>query len=137
MDARSVEGLNAALLIRGSALNRMTHLRRPAAYAYEPPRVFRDACLMHIEATEPMANIISLIVIYGLILHMAMFAFDFVNPDPFLMVDRARERLANIEGLSTTISHSSHIGEYLATHGVIGDYFIHAVIYIPLGQYGV
>jgi len=92
---------------------------------------------MHIEATEPMANIISLIVIYGLILHMAMFAFDFVNPDPFLMVDRARERLANIEGLSTTISHSSHIGEYLATHGVIGDYFIHAVIYIPLGQYGV
>jgi 4-amino-4-deoxy-L-arabinose transferase-like glycosyltransferase len=84
-----------------------------------------------------VANIIPLIVIYGLILHTAMFAFDIVNPDPFLNADRAWERLANAEGLSTTISHSSHIGEYLATHGVIGDYLIHAVIYIPLRQYGV
>jgi 4-amino-4-deoxy-L-arabinose transferase-like glycosyltransferase len=79
---------------------------------------------------------IRLIVIYGLILHTAMFAYDIANPGRFLKADRALERRETIEGLSAVISQHGNIVDYLATHGIVGDYFIQALAYIPLGQYG-
>lgn len=84
-----------------------------------------------------MRSNLRLILIYGVILHTAMLAYDVFHPDPFLVADRARERLASIEELSAASGHGGDLTSYLATHGVAGDYLIQAIVYIPFGKYGV
>ena len=64
-------------------------------------------------------------------LHAAMFAYDLRHPERFLNGDRALERIEVIQGFSST----NNFSEYLASHGIAGDWLPHALLYAAGGQY--
>ncbi|MFO7305921.1 MAG: glycosyltransferase family 39 protein [Gammaproteobacteria bacterium] len=61
---------------------------------------------------------------------------DGKDPELFLRADRAGERLNAIVGLLGTQSWLQ-LERYLASHGIIGDYAPHAVLYAVAGRLGV
>lgn len=64
-------------------------------------------------------------------LHAAMFAYDLRHPERFLNGDRALERIDVIQGFSST----NNFSEYLTSHGIVGDWLPHALLYLAGGQY--
>ncbi len=80
---------------------------------------------------------VAILLPYGLFLRAAMFAYDIASPNMVSKDDRTAERLANIDGLAAIASQSGDLIGYLASHGIVGDYSLHALAYVPLGQYGV
>ena len=64
-------------------------------------------------------------------LHAAMFAYDLRHPERFLNGDRALERIDVIHGFLST----NNLLEYLASHGIVGDWLPHALLYLAGGQY--
>lgn len=63
-------------------------------------------------------------------------AVDSIDPDVFLRADRAHERLRVLQGL-LDVGSMPHFIQYLASHGVVGDYAVHAGLYGGGGRYAV
>ncbi len=64
-------------------------------------------------------------------LHAAMFAYDLRHPERFLNGDRALERIEVMRGFA----QSNDLSGYLASHGIVGDWLPHALLYLAGGQY--
>jgi hypothetical protein len=65
--------------------------------------------------------------------HLILGVLDLRRPEVFLRADRGAARLHDIEQLLASRS-GSEAGDYLATHGVPGDYAAHAVLYATGGR---
>lgn len=61
---------------------------------------------------------------------------DRAAPDLFIRADRAGERLSAVLGLIATSSWPD-TKAFLATHGIFGDYAVHALLYDIGGRFGV
>jgi hypothetical protein len=68
--------------------------------------------------------------------HVFMGLLDSYRPEVFLRADRAALRLREIHALLAVRSWAE-ASDYLGTHGVIGDYAAHAVLYAIGGRWGV
>ena len=64
-------------------------------------------------------------------LHAAMFAYDLRHPERFLNGDRASERIEVMKGFF----ENTNSLDYLASHGIPGDWLPHALLYLAGGQY--
>ena len=64
-------------------------------------------------------------------LHAAMFGYDLQHPGRFLNGDRASERIEVIKGFF----ENTNSLDYLASHGIPGDWLPHALLYLAGGQY--
>jgi len=64
-------------------------------------------------------------------LHAAMFVYDLRHPERFLNADRALERIEVVQGFAQT----GDLVPYLASHGIVGDWLPHALLYLAGGQY--
>jgi hypothetical protein len=62
------------------------------------------------------------------VLHMGMLAYDIFHPDLFLQADRAAMRLASAQGFLNTLG-GGELAKYIASHGVVGDYVIQAMLF--------
>jgi hypothetical protein len=61
--------------------------------------------------------------------------FDLANPDAFLQADRASTRIERVLALSS--AHSwQEISDYVASHGLLGDYAVHALLFSMGGRVG-
>jgi 4-amino-4-deoxy-L-arabinose transferase-like glycosyltransferase len=63
------------------------------------------------------------------LLHVLMLSYDFSHPDAFLHADRAPERLQAVQDLINIFQSKGPIAPFLATHGNVGDYLFHALLY--------
>jgi len=72
-----------------------------------------------------------------LCLHLLLILFvDVANSDAFLLADRALVRLRTLQELLATAS-AGEAREYLANHGIVGDYAAHALLYGLGGQFAI
>ena len=68
------------------------------------------------------------------LLHLILAAtVDASDPDLFLRADRAHERLRVMDGL-LEVASMGELRDYLATHGIVGDYAAHAALYLLGGR---
>lgn len=79
----------------------------------------------------------ALIALAFLALHALLTAtVDAADPEVFLRADRAHERLRVLQGLLEVGSMRQFI-DYLASHGIVGDYAVHAALFFAGGRYGI
>lgn len=70
-------------------------------------------------------------------LHLAMMlGVDAVNGDVFLRADRALVRMQSMQGLLAAGS-LQELGAHLASHGIVGDYAFHALLYGIGGKFAI
>ena len=67
------------------------------------------------------------------IAHVALLFYDFSDPDAFLRADRATLRFYKVESVLDTSSLADFI-HYISTHGLFGDYIIHAALFAVGGK---
>lgn len=63
--------------------------------------------------------------------HVALLFYDFSDPDAFLRADRAALRLTKVEAITDP---AADVVWYLSTHGVLGDYVVHALLFAAGGK---
>lgn len=86
--------------------------------------------------TRPAPQRAALFIAGGFVLlHLAMYGYDLRHPERFLNADRADERLASIRGFLDSLHAGGDLHAYLATHGIVGDWLPHALLYLAGGQY--
>lgn len=71
------------------------------------------------------------------ILHCAMLVYDLFHPDVFFHADRALQRFPHMMGYLEVLQRGQGVADFLARHGNIGDYWVHAMIFRGVGQYGI
>lgn len=83
-------------------------------------------------AGAPRARLIVIVVVFVAV-HAVLGVLDFYRPEVFLRGDRAAMRMQAIHEL---LSAGSWAGttDYLANHGVVGDYAFHALLYAMGGK---
>jgi hypothetical protein len=67
-------------------------------------------------------------------LHALMFLHDLFHPERFLNADRADQRAAVIQGFGDVVSAGGDATGYLSSHGIVGDWLPHALLYLAGGQ---
>lgn len=70
------------------------------------------------------------------LLHLLVLMLDLQRPDAFLRADRAIERLHAIEALGSSTGWQE-LFAFIGTHGILGDYVVHAALYLPGGRVAV
>lgn len=97
---------------------------------------FQPAGLARAARPAPAAQRTALLIAGGFgLLHVAMYGYDLRHADRFLNADRADERLAAIRGFIDLVHGGGDLRAYLATHGIVGDWLPHALLYLAGGQY--
>lgn len=88
------------------------------------------------DPVEPGRGPLVLWVLWVLLaVHAAMGVYDWLHPGVFLNSDRAISRLAFGDGLLAAWRDGG-VGPYLAAHGVVGDYALHALLGAAFGRAG-
>jgi hypothetical protein len=65
--------------------------------------------------------------------HVVLATLDVKRPTVFLRADRAEVRLSQMQGLLATRTWQEAC-DYLGTHGIVGDYAVHALLYALGGR---
>jgi hypothetical protein len=78
-------------------------------------------------ATIPRSALIAIVLAFVAV-HLALALVDFHRPEVFLRADRAVMRMRDIDQLLAA-GNWADAREYLGSHGVVGDYAAHAVLY--------
>lgn len=79
-------------------------------------------------------NSISMLLLSVLTLHIFMIMYEYFHPDVFFNSDRALARW-NVIQRYLEFFENGKISEFIPHHGVIGDYAIHATLYMVGGKY--
>jgi len=77
------------------------------------------------------------LVLYAVAVHASLLVYDLFHPDVFLNADRAVQRFHIIDVLLPKVRSINDLVTFVSEHGIVGDYFFHAVLYAIVGQYGV
>lgn len=102
----------------------------------QPPLAMLDSHLPVRRAGSHLHPALAIAVAF-LVLHAFLaVAVDARNPDVFLRADRALERMETIQSL-LEVRSSGEFVEFLSTHGIVGDYAVHALLYLIGSQIAV
>lgn len=89
------------------------------------------------EPEEQSGRWLRFILVYVAALHGVMFVNDIVHSDPFLTGDRIRDRFEAVTGFARSIGNVEDLVTFLTTHGIVGDYIFHALLYLVGGRFSV
>lgn len=78
------------------------------------------------------------IVLATAAVHLALLLRDIFVAEPFMHADRAKFRMRAIEGFVEALGRGGDaVVDYLATHGIVGDYAFHALAWLAGGRMAV
>lgn len=70
-------------------------------------------------------------------IHVLMLAHDLRHPNLFFNADRAEERWLGVQGMLAAVPNGfASLAAFLASHGIPGDYAVHALVIALLGKMG-
>lgn len=75
-----------------------------------------------------------ILLAYATLLHAGLFIYDMAHPEVFLRADRAVTRMGAIVKLTELIRQDAPLGEFFASHGIVGDYLPQALLYLFGGR---
>src|SRR4051812_874560 len=67
--------------------------------------------------------------------HATLFLYDLAHPDRFMRADRADKRMEAIQSFAAAWAQGAGRSDFVASHGIPGDWLPHAMLYMAGGQF--